>query len=258
MRLHELEVGQQKFGVLFRSTVHREIQSVSAFFDVLRNVIRIQSKRMNYEFRVVLKHLRNGVDKQFEPQCFVVFRRSNRANTNGISILQVQNRSTKDQHVPIEPVQLHMETYNVVLIDVISDVVDDCVFGSIELQQGKMLNLVISHDEIGRSSIGIFVVLLFVQLLHLIDRIVAEDVSLVEEDITMCLKRNICYNACGTGTILQMNGFYDKRWMTKGGVVADEEIGVFVAEEWEPFMGPVTVSRDTRQLVQCDIVRIRC
>ena len=119
-----------------------------------------------------------------------------------------------------------------------------------------MFDLVVSHNEIRRSSIGIFVVLLFVQLLHLIDRIVAEDVSLVEEDITMCLKRNICHNASGTGTILQMNCFYDKCWMTKGGVVADEEIGVFVAEEWEPFMGPVTVSGDTRQLVQCDIVRI--
>ena len=134
MGLHELEVGQQKFGVLFRSTVHREIQSVSAFFDVLRNVIRIQSKRMDYEFRVVLKHLRNGVDKQFEPQCFVVFRRSNRANTNGISILQVQNRSTKDQHVPIEPVQLHMQPDNVAFVDVIADVADDRIFGSIELQ----------------------------------------------------------------------------------------------------------------------------
>ena len=89
---------------------------------------------MDYEFRVVLKHLRNGVDKQFEPQCFVVFRRSNRANTNGISILQVQNRSTKDQHVPIEPVQLHMQSDDVVFIDVIADVADDRIFGSIELQ----------------------------------------------------------------------------------------------------------------------------
>ena len=53
-----------------------------------------------------------------------------------------------------------------------------------------------------------------------------------------------------------MNRFYDKRGMTKGGVVTDEEIGVFIAEEWEPLMGPVTVSGDTRQLVQCDVIRI--
>src|SRR5699024_9517293 len=160
------------------------------------------------------KHLRNGVDKQFKPQCFVVFRRSNRANTNGISILQVQNRSTKDQHVPIEPVQFHMETHHVVFINVITDVADDRVFGSIELQQGEIFDLVVSHNEIGRSSIGIFVVLLFIELLHLIDRIVAEDIALVEEDITMCLKWNVGYDTRGTGTILQMNRFYDKCWMT--------------------------------------------